>query len=76
MICGDPSTFAIESNISRAFHRLSSRALGRFTVHLRGRRYGVFEPDATLLACSLDEIKTVFAIVAVMWRRLAEKILT
>jgi hypothetical protein len=57
MICGDPTTFAIESHISQAFHRLSFRALGSFTVHLKGQEYGVHEAEATMLACSLDEVQ-------------------
>ncbi len=57
MIIGNPSVFAIESGISKAFERLSFRALGYFVIHVGGRRYGVLEPDATLLACSLDEVQ-------------------
>ena len=56
MVIGNPSVFAIESIILRAYQRLSFRALGQFVVHVKGRRYGVYEPDATMLAVSLDEI--------------------
>ena len=58
MIVGDPKTFAIESEITVAYTRLSFRALGLFVIHVRDQRYGVYEPDATLLACSLDEVET------------------
>lgn len=53
MIVGNPSTFAIESQITRAFERLSFRAPGSFTILVDGFRYGVYEPDATLLAVPL-----------------------
>jgi len=56
MIFGDPSVFAIESSITRAYERLGQRALGFFLLHIDGRRYGVCSPDATLLACSFDEV--------------------
>jgi hypothetical protein len=56
MIIGNPSVFALESVITRAYERLSFRALGLFTVHVSGRRYGVYEPDATMLAGSLDQV--------------------
>lgn len=56
MIIGDPSTFAIESHITVAYERLGFRGLGYFVIHIGGLAYGVREPDATLLACSLDEI--------------------
>ncbi len=57
MIIGDPSTFAIESGITRAYERLSFRALGFFVIHIRGRCFGVRAPDASLLACSLGEVE-------------------
>jgi hypothetical protein len=56
VIVGDPSVFAIESGITEAYQRISFRALGYFVVHIGGRRYGVNKPDATMLACSLDEV--------------------
>ncbi|QDU54111.1 Imm42 family immunity protein [Aeoliella mucimassa] len=56
MIAGNPSTFAIESNITQAYEQLSWLALGCFVIHISGRRYGVFKPDATMLACSFDEV--------------------
>jgi Immunity protein 42 len=56
MIIGDPEVFAIESVITKAYERLSFRALGYFVLDVAGRSYGVKESDATLLACSLDEV--------------------
>jgi len=56
MIAGNPLVFAIESGITNAYERLSFRALGFFVIHVGGRRYGVCEPDATLLANSVDEV--------------------
>jgi hypothetical protein len=57
MIVGNPSTFAIESRITNAYERLSLRALGYFVIHVGGRCYGVRKPDATMLACSFDEVQ-------------------
>lgn len=57
MIIGDTSLFAIESGVTRAYERLSFRALGYFTFHIGGKRFGVCEPDATLLACALDRVE-------------------
>ena len=56
MIVGDPNTFAIESDFTQVYERLSFRALGFFVLHIGGRRYGLYEPEATLLACSFDEV--------------------
>ena len=56
MIVGNPDVFAIESEISTAYERLSFRALGFFVIHIMGRSYGVKKPDASLLACSFDEV--------------------
>lgn len=57
MIVGDPSILGIESRITRAYERLSFRALGFFVIHVGGRRYGVYKPDATMLACSFDAVQ-------------------
>jgi len=57
MIVGDPRIFAIESEISFAYERLSFRALGYFVIHLKSMIYGVRSPDATMLACSYDEVE-------------------
>ena len=56
MIVGDINIFAIESEISVAYERLSQRALGFFALHVGGRCYGVREWDATMLACSFDAV--------------------
>lgn len=57
MIVGDKSIFAIESEIDRAFERLSWRGLGYFVIHVGGRIYGIKSPGQTMLACSLDEVE-------------------
>jgi len=57
MIVGDPAMLAIEFCITQAYSALSLRAIGYFVVHVHGRRYGVYRPDATLLACSFDSVK-------------------
>jgi hypothetical protein len=57
MVAGTPNTFAIESGITRAYERLGFRALGFFVLHLGGQRYGVHASDASMLACSLDEVE-------------------
>jgi len=56
MTIGDTSTFAIESEITRAFERLSFRGLGYFVIHVAGQRYGIKSPGQSMLACSFDEI--------------------
>jgi hypothetical protein len=56
MIIGEPEVFAIESKISKAYVGLGLRALGLFVIHVGGKRYGVYESDATMLANSLDEV--------------------
>jgi hypothetical protein len=56
MIVGNPSTFAIESDISQAYERLSFRGLGCFLIHIGSLSYGVRAPDATMLACSFNEV--------------------
>jgi hypothetical protein len=63
VIIGNPEMFAIESGITRAFPRLGARALGYFLIHVAGYEYGVRAPEATMLACSFDEVG----------RRLAER---
>ncbi len=57
MIVGNPSVFAIESSITRAYERLSFRALGFFVIHAGGRCYGRRSPESTMLACSYDEVE-------------------
>ncbi len=56
MIVGNPNLFAIESTITTAYERLSFRAIGSFTIHAGGYRYGVQDLNATMLACSFDAV--------------------
>ena len=56
MIVGIPTLFAIESVVTEFYSRLSLRALGLFVIHINGFRYGVYKPDATMLANSFDEV--------------------
>jgi hypothetical protein len=57
LIIGNPSGLAIESNITRAYQRVSFRALGFFIIYVGGRCYGKRSPDSTMLACSYDEVE-------------------
>lgn len=57
MIVGEPSRFAIESEITTAYERPSFLALGYFVIYIKGSRYGVFNRDATLLACSFEQVE-------------------
>jgi len=56
MIAGDPKVLALEAHISRAYSRLSLRALGYFAIYVAGCRFGLYKPQATLLACSFDAV--------------------
>jgi hypothetical protein len=56
MTVGDPSTFAIESEITRAFERPSWRGLGFFVIHVAGKSYGIKSAGQSMLACSFDEV--------------------
>jgi hypothetical protein len=57
MTIGNPPVFAIESGITQAYDRLSQRALGFFVIHVGGRRFGVYEPGATMMGCSFDTVQ-------------------
>lgn len=57
MIIGDPSVFAIESEIKQAYEEVGLRALGFFVLNISGQRYGMYESDATMMACSFDEVR-------------------
>ena len=57
MKVGHESTFAIESGISEAYLQKGFRALGFFVVYVGGFQYGVRTSEATMLACSIDEIE-------------------
>jgi hypothetical protein len=56
MLVGDINVIAIESDITHAYNSLGQRGLGFFVVYVSGKRYGVYSPDATLLACSFYEV--------------------
>jgi hypothetical protein len=56
MLVGDPSRFALEFGITNAYERLSLRALGYFVIHINGHSFGRNKPNATMLACSFDEV--------------------
>lgn len=56
MIAGDPSVFAIESEMTRAFEKLSWRGLGFFLIQVAGQVYGIRAPGQSMLACSFDEV--------------------
>lgn len=56
MIFGN-DIFSIESNITEAYIDPGIRGVGYFTISLFKMRYGVYEKDATCLACSFDSIQ-------------------
>jgi hypothetical protein len=56
MIVGNPNLFALESEISDAYERLSLRALGFFVIHVGGRSYGIKAWDATMLSIAFDGV--------------------
>ncbi len=56
VIIGDPSSFAIESEIAEVLSSNSQLALGFFVIHLGGTAFGVRKPDASLLGCSFHEV--------------------
>jgi hypothetical protein len=57
MLIGDPSIFAIESDVTKAYERLSFRALGFFLIHIGGFCYGVRSSEATMLANSFETVR-------------------
>jgi hypothetical protein len=56
MIVGDPSRFAIESNITEFCGSPSQVGLGFFVVHVQGKSYGIRDPRATMLGLPLDTV--------------------
>lgn len=58
MTAGDTSTFAIESEVTRAFQKPSWRGLGFFVIHVAGHTYGIKSAGQSMLACSFDEVGT------------------
>lgn len=57
MIEGDSKVFAIESAITKAYGSKSNYALGCFILHVNGHAYGVHSSEASLLACSVNEVR-------------------
>jgi len=55
ILFGDKSKFAIESGILRAYEGM--QALGFFTIYIKGTRYGVRGPEATMLGNSFEEVQ-------------------
>lgn len=53
---GDTETFAIHTVITQAFRNRSLLAIGCMGIFIQGRRYGLEELDASMLACSYDAI--------------------
>lgn len=56
MLFGDPSEFALEHSITQVYRPESQFALGYFLIMVQGTEFGVRAPDATLMACSYDEV--------------------
>ncbi len=56
MLVGTPSLFALESEITEAYERLSLRGLGYFVIHVNGMAFGMKDLDATLLAAAFDGV--------------------
>jgi len=57
LLIGDPVVFAVESRITQAYHQVGLCALGYFVIYIRTLCYGRRSADATMLACSLDEVQ-------------------
>lgn len=59
MISGNKKVFAIKWDITEAYENQNQNqmALGYFVLYLSGKKFGVDEPDATMLACSFNEVK-------------------
>lgn len=55
MVVGNPATFAIESEITKAFEKQAFRALGFFVLWVSGTCYGVKEPTS-MLAGSFNDV--------------------
>ncbi|MCV9961080.1 immunity 42 family protein [Pararhizobium sp. BT-229] len=58
MIIGDVNRLAIESEILFAVPSVSQLAVGFFVVHVAGVEFGVREPDATCLGCSVEQVES------------------
>ena len=56
-IIGNKSVFAIESGIAHAYEGVGFHALGFIVIYVGGRRYGIYSPDAAMLAGPLGAVK-------------------
>lgn len=57
MIVGNIDRFAIESSVSRFVPAISVLAIGNFTVHVAGKKFGRPAVDATGLGVPLDSMR-------------------
>jgi len=57
VIVGRIEDFALESEISVPLEGVSQQGLGFFLVHVAGTQFGVRDPQATLLGCSVGAIE-------------------
>jgi hypothetical protein len=55
MMVGDKTVFAIESSIAQAYESEHFKALGFFVVYVQGHRYGIRNPEATMMGASHGE---------------------
>lgn len=53
---GDPRVLALESLLDVALPSRGQLGIGHFLIHVGGREFGLRSRDATLLACSFDEV--------------------
>jgi hypothetical protein len=56
-IAAGTNVFEIKSGIAVAYESPGLRALGHFILRIADREYGVNEHDASMLACSFDEVE-------------------
>ncbi len=54
---GNPTVFAIDWSLKEAYESASLLGLGSFTIFVAGRRFGVPDPDATILANSYEGVQ-------------------
>jgi hypothetical protein len=57
MLAGNKSTLAIESVITRAYESKHFKAVGFFAIHLANFRYGICQPEATMMGWHYGEVK-------------------
>ncbi len=56
IVVGTKSRFAVETCVSAVFPENRNSLLGYFVIHILGQRYGVYEPDASMLGNSIDVV--------------------